>query len=216
MQFNPLAMFPLLSSNLAPRHFIILLLYMVAVVLVWAFTSKKFAIFHYNYTYGRKRIIPTLRVFLLDYKRVILIMLLCALAFFVIYEIYIHWHSVWNVIQKIGYHGEKSMFTMLFVVPIFFGCFSLYYIPCEIIKIIKKKIVKDIGYKTFVSVDTFCLLFTWLLYSCYNPEKDYEIIPYFAPYIFYVTAVVGILVLFFVLIHFIVGRIVEWRNSKKV
>jgi len=209
-------MSPLLSSNLAPRHFIILLLYLVTVALVWAFTSTKYCMFHYMYSHERSRIIPILRIFVRDYKRVLVVMLLCAIAFFAIYEIYVHWHSVWNVIRKIGYHGEKSMITMVFFIASFFGGVFLYVIPRSIVKIFQKGIVEDIEYGIFVSVDTFCLLFTWLFFSCYNPEKDCEIIPYFAPYIFYITAVVGILVLFFVLIHFVVGKIVDWRKSKKV
>ncbi len=216
MPFNLLSMFSLLSSNLAPRHFVILLLYLVVVALVWSFTSIKYYVFNLMYSHGRFRIIPVLRIFVRDYKCVVVIMLLCAIAFFAIYEIYVHWYSVWNVIGKILYHCEKSMSTILFVFLILLGCISLYDIPRRIVKIIQKGVVEDIGYGIFVSVDIVCLLFAWLFCSCYDPEKDFEIIPYFAPYIFYVTAVVGILVLFFVLIHFVIGKIVDWRKSKKV
>ncbi len=209
-------MSPLLSSNLAPRHFIILLLYLVTVALVWAFTSTKYCMFHYMYSHERSRIIPILRIFVRDYKRVLVVMLLCAIAFFAIYEIYVHWHSVWNVIRKIGYHGEKSMSTLILTVPIFLGCISLYVIPCRIVEIIKNGIDEGIEYGGFVVADIICLILTWLFYLGYKPEKDYELMPYFTPYIFYVTAVAGVLVLFFVLIHFVIGKIVVWRKSKKV
>lgn len=209
-------MLPLLSSNLAPRHFIILLLYMVAVVLVWVFTSKKFAIFHYHYTYGRKRIIPTLRVFLLDYKRVILIMLLCALAFFVIYEVCSNWRSIAEVSENVLNSVHKCIITLMFVAAIFFGGLILSFFPGQIIEIIRKGFDHEFEYGTILGLDITGLFVVWVLYRCYEPGKECELYPYFAPYIHYVALGIGVLVLFMTLVQFVIEKIFDWKRSKKV